>query len=685
MHKYLKKLESFVYFLRNSVWSYPDFFFEENRYRGYLRNLYKIAIPYSHVITITALIFLVLATSFRLNLLVRGSEGNTLKEAVVTGINQDGNVQKIDSLNPLNLSNIQLERDIIELVYEPLIRYRYELSDNGDSARTVVENVLAADTIKIKQGADYQFNLKRGVKWHDGTEFTADDVVASFDKFANLESSNTYIQAIKQLQWEKIDKYSVRVCTRPVNPVARAESSSSGESEDIPEEVGNFTICDDRLDKPVLANFLELLSIKILPAHLIGDINSNNFTSNRPTLYRDPIGTGLYKLNSVGEQSISLELNEEHYSIALSETTIDIDNVIRFIEFIYFKDLSTAVKAVENGEVHSLATSSSLYDEQIEEFKKLNALSSPPIYTQFWGVYLNQRVNPNNGIAIGPDFFQDVNVRRAINLAIDKEEIVSEGLNNSGEVAQGPIARVFEFNNTSVDWGSHDLEEADRLLNESGWDSFGSDGIRVNQNNERLSFELAFVENSDRKSVAEIIKENLEEVGIEVIIDRSNQRGQKSNSEGWTLKELNEQLLAPRLYDAILYGANTFIDPDRYELYHSSQTNHPGLNISGYVGTRETVRTREDRQEGESSLVTVPKVDRLLEQARSFDPERNKEERLESYNEFQELLAEDSPVIFLYHPQYKYYVSSKVQNIDLSDLIQLEDRFRNILSWKISN
>ncbi|MBE0573707.1 hypothetical protein IH575_02270, partial [Candidatus Dojkabacteria bacterium] len=122
---------------------------------------------------------------------------------------------------------------------------------------------------------------------------------------------------------------------------------------------------------------------------------------------------------------------------------------------------------------------------------------------------------------------------------------------------------------------------------------------------------------------------------------------------------------------------NTFIDPDRYELFHSSQSVDPGLNIASYIGSAETIQVKE------SQLERLPRIDRLLEVTRTFDPLQAKSERLRNYLDIQTLIAEDAPVVFLYHPQFIYYANTNVSHVDLSNVASVEDRFRNIENWEI--
>ncbi|MDQ6985477.1 MAG: ABC transporter substrate-binding protein [Candidatus Dojkabacteria bacterium] len=661
MHNPFKSIENFLVKIRDIWWNYPDLFLADSTARSYTSKIYKITIPYSHFLFSSIFVLILMLGSFRYSI-IESSSNEELVEAVVAGVDSNGDLQKIDKINPIALSNIQLEKDIVDLVYEPLIRYEQLVNENNEST-IFIEDVLVDERITWREGADYEFKLKEGVKWHDGVEFTADDVIRTFEINAQIDSPNANIQALKQLQWEKIGKYSVRVCIK----VDFAEGQ----------------ICGENSNDFIFPNFLELISVKIIPEHKSNDIDPNNINSKEPILFRDPVGTGKYKFEAIRDNEIVLVLNEEHHSLVDLIDVIDVDKIINKIKFRFYKDLDAAVDALQNGEVHTLATISSQYSDEIEKYPNINKLESSVNYTQFWGLYFNLRVNPNDGSAIGPEFFQDPVVRRAISSAINRSEIIADGLNNLGEEAVGPISEISYYFNPDAGWYTYEIERAKNLLEEAGWSIKEGDKYRTNENGDKLSFSLYFVENHDRRQVAEIIQKDLAEVGIEVIIDRNLQPGQPEVGEGWTLKELNEQVLAPRLFDVILYGVNTFIEPDRYELYHSSQQLHPGLNISGYVGSKETVRPRENRQEGESSTERIPKVDQLLESARSFDPKEKAEDRKKDYDEFQELLAEDASVVYLYHPKYTYYVSDSINGITLNHISSLENRFRDIYDWRL--
>ena len=357
------------------------------------------------------------------------------------------------------------------------------------------------------------------------------------------------------------------------------------------------------------------------------------------------------------------------------------------IEFKLFRTLKDAIDGLLGGDIHSLAMHSTEYISKINQYHQINQFTSPVIYKQFWGIYFNLKKNFDGTALVGNQSIGDIRVRKAIASAINKDFIIEEALNGVGQIANGPIPSISDFYNPNTNFISYKSIDSNKLLEEAGWILKDGEKIRTNNENKKLSLNFYFVGDKDRLAIAEIIKKDLEKIGVELIIDKKNHPGQNSNtsksSNVWNLKELNEQILAPRQFDMILYGVETFIDPDRYELYHSSQSIHPGLNISSYSSSELTVQKRTDKKEGESSLIDVPKVDRWLELAKSFDPVNQRDARKEKYNEIQSMIANDTPIIYLYHPQFLYYVNNDVKNVSLGNVSSINDRFRNIDKWDL--
>lgn len=614
---------------RDWAWDYPDhIFFSDDSWLAVVKRIYMLSRPFSHFVSSIVLTLLVISLAFSILSLPILSQGkNTFIEGVAVGVDSSGRLQTLSKISPLLPSAIQLEKDISELIYEPLIKYEQDTS---------ISLVLAESIIRIQEGAEYEFVLKPDVFWHDGVRFSVDDVIRSLEIVSQLDESNTnsYVQAIKQMAWERTGERSILICTVR----DRAEIAA------IPNKCSGATG-----EKPILANFLELISIKIIPAHLAADINARTIDKPEPLLNRFPIGTGKYKFGGAVEKSITLIRNDNYHG-ALP--------IIPRIEFKLFRAEEQAVSALENGEIHAYATSSTEKLREIRSYPQVNMIESPVLFNQYWAIYFNLRKDPD-GNAVGPNFFQDVSVRRAISAAVDRDRIL-EVLSEVGEEAEGPIPRTSEFYNANAGWYKFNRNQALKLLNDAGWVQVGRDGIRI-KDGQRLSFKLSYVDTPDRNRVAEVIRQDLEAIGVEMVVDPHN------------LSDLTTQIVTPKQFDTLLYGMNTFIDPDRYELFHSAES--AKLNLASYVGSDQTVKI-----EG-SGTVRVPRVDKLLEQARSFDPLTAKAQRKDDYARIQELIAADVPVIFLYHPQFVYLINNRVGNLDLSNAGSIEQRFRNVSNW----
>jgi len=121
---------------------------------------------------------------------------------------------------------------------------------------------------------------------------------------------------------------------------------------------------------------------------------------------------------------------------------------------------------------------------------------------------------------------------------------------------------------------------------------------------------------------------------------------------------LDELALEKRNFEVLLYGQEIGRDPDRYVNWHSTQKDAPGLNISGF----EQVR-----------------ADRALEEGRK---EVDDDKRVVHYNEFQKVINDQVPAIFLYHPYDKYYVSKYITGIGEKYTFTDTDRFLDFNNWQ---
>jgi peptide/nickel transport system substrate-binding protein len=164
----------------------------------------------------------------------------------------------------------------------------------------------------------------------------------------------------------------------------------------------------------------------------------------------------------------------------------------------------------------------------------------------------------------------------------------------------------------------------------------------------RLVFSLSTSNVPELKSAAEAVKSTWEKIGAKVEL--------KIFETG----DLNQNVIRPRKYDALLFGEVVGRDPDPFVFWHSSQRNDPGLNIALYTNIT---------------------ADKLLEKARTVSDE---EKRKEIYRQFQEEVEKDAPAVFLYSPYFIYIVPHALKGIDdTSGITVPSERFGQIYKWHL--
>ncbi len=224
--------------------------------------------------------------------------------------------------------------------------------------------------------------------------------------------------------------------------------------------------------------------------------------------------------------------------------------------------------------------------------------------------------------------FQDKRVRQAIAYAINKQEIIDGVLLGLGRPAVGPYKPGTWWYDSNVKTYPFEPDKAKQLLAEAGWKDKNADGILV-KDGQPFSFTIRTNQgNQVRQDTAEIIQRRLRAVGIDV----------KIHVVEWAA--FLNTFIRKRDFEAIVLGWGLGLDPDQFEIWNSKMTGPDELNHIGYQN---------------------PEVDKLLEEGRrTFDTEKRKR----IYARFQEILAEDQPVVFLYVPDALPVVSSRVKGIE---------------------
>jgi peptide/nickel transport system substrate-binding protein len=343
----------------------------------------------------------------------------------------------------------------------------------------------------------------------------------------------------------------------------------------------------------------------ILPRHLLfgKDITKS-------PLSRHPIGTGPYKFKEwVAGQKIVLISNTDYFEgrpyIDGFITRIIPDTATMFLELraqgISMMDLTPLQ--------YTRQTENNLFRDNFHKYR----------YLGFKYVYLGYNLkNP---------LFTDKRVRQAISYAINKEEIISGVLLGLGKPATGPYKPGTWAYNGNVKIYNYNPQKARQLLGDAGWKDTKGNGI-LEKDGKPFVFEIVTNQGNDtRQKCAEIIQRQLKDVGITV----------KIRILEWS--SFVTDFINKRRFDAVILGWSVSLDPDAYDVWHSSKTAPEELNFMSYNN---------------------PKADEMLEKGRSTF---NQSQRKKYYDRFQEIIAEDQPYTFLYVPEELIIISSRFRGI----------------------
>jgi peptide/nickel transport system substrate-binding protein len=391
------------------------------------------------------------------------------------------------------------------------------------------------------------------------------------------------------------------------------------------------------LEEP-FAPFLSLLTVGILPSHLWQQVLPEN--ASRAELNIKPIGTGPFRfkkfeMDKQGRiHSYQLSKNDDYYGKKA---------MLSSITFTYHDDFQLAMDELSARRVDGLSYLPLEFREAVEDTRTVR------VYTlrlpQYTAVFFNQSKNP---------LLKTDAVREALALALDKETLLQETIGYNGVPVHGPILPGFLGFHPDIKKYRQDVENAAALLDDAGW-KLGEDGVRTKKiegaDDEMVDTPLALTlttaDAQENVIIAQIIKAQWESIGV------------RTELEIVPSSTIQKDKIRPRDYDALLYGEILGPDPDPYPFWHSSQNEKGGLNLAVFSDRR---------------------VDELLEKARASTDE---EERKEFYRDFQDILADELPAIFLYSPTYTYAVDRKVQNIEASTIFTPADRFTNVRDWYI--
>lgn len=521
---------------------------------------------------------------------------NSIQIPTMGGSYTEGLIGAPQFVNPI-LANTDVDRDLVRLVFSGLVK----LNSNGE----IVPDLATGYTIDAEQ-TTYTFELKPNLRWHDGHPLTADDVIFTIERITDPDFKSPLKNSFSGVNVTRINDRTIQ-----------------------------FKLAQS------FAPFLSIMTVGIIPEHLWYSVPS--FSAALTDLNIKPIGSGPYKFKSLTRDTNG---NIKNYSLEVFED-YHLDNAyIEELSFKFYEDFMTGVMALQNKNVEGLTY---LPEENKDQIKDKKIALHNLHYPQYTAVFFN----PTNN-----DLLSDNDFRKALSLSVDKNRILTEVVNGDGQIIHTPILPGMIGYDESIKAEDFNTVAASALLDDLGWTKSEDNQFRTKTTKsddddeedqvEELAIKLTTIDQSASVKIVSIIKENWEAIGVKTTLDIISR------------DKIKQDVIDSREYEALVFGELINVNSGPYPFWHSSQNEHPGLNLS--------VLANKD-------------IDQYLEEAQIAKTDQAKIEPLVN---FQKKLLELNLAIFLYNPTYTYPTASKIKGLENLKFINLPaDRFNNINSWYI--
>jgi peptide/nickel transport system substrate-binding protein len=501
-----------------------------------------------------------------------GESGSLHRPVVVIAIAGD-----IDSFNPLFAEDIAAG-EINDLLFPALVSSDFDLN----SGKLTYGPLLARSWEYANQDRDIVFHLLPNARWSDGTPVTARDVQLTYELYGDPDVASVRQAAVDNLR----------------HTGGKLDIRKSVEAKD---------------DSTVLFHFARAYpgqlfdaGLPILPAHIL--VNLPRKAIRTDPVNKSPVGFGPFSLTRwTPLQEIVLQPNPESvvpYPAKLSQL------ILRIIP-----DYRSRLSQLQSGDVDMVSgVRPDDADKLAADAHDVEIISTPGRDYDFLG-WNNIEIETHAGSSsatIRPHrLFGSSIVRKALTMAINRDELVHAYLGKHGQVAFGGISPLFKWAyDDSLRPLPFDPQGSRELLEREGWKDTGGDGILV-RDKVRFSFVLKVPAGDQlRTVVAAAVQQQLKQVKIDMKIE------QVERATFW-------QEVTTRKYDAWLAGFSVPLQMQLDDLWGSDLAKYP-FNLTGFRNAR---------------------VDSILAAARNLKSETD---GAALWKEFQRIVHEEQPCTFLY-------------------------------------
>ncbi|HPR91272.1 MAG TPA: ABC transporter substrate-binding protein [Candidatus Paceibacterota bacterium] len=491
-------------------------------------------------------------------------------------------------LNPILTQANEADSELEALIYNGLFTY----DNQGELKPSLAQSYNVSD-----DGKTYTVILNKNVLWQDGADFTADDVIFTIESIQDPDYNSPW-----RANWLGV----------------------------VVEKM-NDNVVVFHLNEPYVG-FKDNLTMKIVPAHIWGQINVKNIALAKYSL--QPVGTGPYVFSKLVKDKLG---NIITYDLKANDHYFEKLPNISFITYHFYKNYNELKDAFQKKEISSLANVP--YDLK-PLFKNREAYLKSIELPRYYSVFYN--LKSNNALLSAAD------TRLALNLAINREAINQTIFGGSLLPANNLISQSFLGYNTSpsVDLTynptkSHELlAETFNFNSSSVWERIIKQKKQPTKY-EPVSLTLTVADLPELKAAANAIKTDWDRIGIPTTL------------QVVSLDDLENDIIPNKKYDALLFGEFYGQEPDPYNFWHTGGS----LNLSNFSNKT---------------------VDALLEEIQLID---DRAKRQDDLIELQNILLENSPCFTLGNPLQFYALSPSIAGNTLTTGNYLADRYNNVSDW----
>lgn len=366
-----------------------------------------------------------------------------------------------------------------------------------------------------------------------------------------------------------------------------------------------------KLREPAVT-FTDNLLIPLIPLHV------ENYNDQKP-IGAGPYVVKKYRYRSNGEVAeVDLEANKFYnpHRPYISKITLKFYGSSEELTAAYKQKRITSFGVLPSNEQIRLQTGSRIVNVTLPQYQ---------------AVFFNQELN---------EALKNLQVRQALQLGTERQQIIDEVYGGKAAGLGGPVV-----GEELVPAPAFSPVDANKLLDQAGWavmeNGFRTKGDAILQINLSTSNSPALVR------TAEILKEQWAKLGVKLEI------------HSLPYPQLDEQVIRPRAFQALLIIENVGHDPDPYPFWHSSQVIDPGLNLSNFKSNE---------------------ADKYIVAARTTaDPNLRKTD----YAKFIDIVNSYSPAVFLVRPSYLYVVQDNIKNLNPASIAVPYERFAGISEWYV--